>query len=101
MDKEPCVVTRTAVVAVAAKPRPPTQDGMTVEVLPDHDVLRVLVADDDAATADSMAMLLKLWGHEVWTAGTGGEALAAALRFRPDVMLLDVSMPDVDGFCVA
>jgi CheY-like chemotaxis protein len=99
------VVSQAAVVA-AARPRPPSLDGqrlsgMTVEVLPDHDRLRVLIADDDADTADSLAVLLKLWGHEVWETNTGAEALEMAFRLRPDVLLLDVAMPDLDGFCLA
>jgi CheY-like chemotaxis protein len=101
MDKGTRVLTRTAVVTVAAKPRPPTQGGVTAEVLPDHDGLLVLIADDDADTADSLAILLKLWGHEVLVTRTGTEALEMAFRLRPDVLLLDVSMPDLDGFCLA
>ena len=83
MDKENRVMSPGAVVA-AARPRPPSpdaqrQDGRTVEVLPDHDGLRVLVADDDADTADSLAMLLSFWGHECWVAYSGSEALAMAI----------------------
>lgn len=105
MQKGTRIVSQGAVVA-AAKPRPPSphgqgQDGMTVEVLPDHDGLRVLIADDDADTADSLAMLLNLWGHEVGLARTGAEALAMVYLIRPDVLLLDVAMPDLDGYRVA
>ena len=105
MDNENRVVSQGAVVA-AARPRPPSprgqrQDGMTVKVLPDHSGLRVLVADDDADTADSMAVLLKIWGHEAWVVSSGDEALAMAIVLRPDVLLLDVAMPDLDGFGVA
>jgi CheY-like chemotaxis protein len=101
MDKESCVANRTAVVPVAAKPRPPTQDGMTAEVLPERDGLRVLIADDDADFADSMAMLLNAWGHEDRVARCGQELLEMALTHRPDVLLIDVAMPDLDGFCLA
>jgi CheY-like chemotaxis protein len=101
MDKETCVLTRTALVAVAAKPRPPTPAGITAEVLPDRGGLRVLIADDDADTADSLAILLSFWGHEVCVARTGAEALGMAFVLRPDVLLLDVAMPGVDGFSLA
>jgi two-component system, sensor histidine kinase len=74
---------------------------MTVRILPDHDGLRVLVADDDADTADSLALLVRLWGHGVWVTYAGVEALAAALAYRPDVLLLDVAMPGLDGFRLA
>jgi CheY-like chemotaxis protein len=101
MDKEPCVATRTAVVSVEAKPRPPTGGGMTVEVLPDHDSLLVLIVDDDAEAAESLGMLLTIWGHAVLAASDGGEVLALALEHRPDVMLLDVAMPGGGGFSLA
>lgn len=60
-------------------------------------LLRVLVADDDRDTADSLSMLLKLWGHDVREAYDGTTALEMALAFRPDVLLLDIAMPGIDG----
>lgn len=62
MDKGSRVAIQALDVALATRPRPPTPDGLrqdrlTVEVLPDHDGLRVLIADDDADTADSLAIL--------------------------------------------
>jgi CheY-like chemotaxis protein len=101
MDKRTNCVIPAAAVGIAAQPRPPSQDGITARVLPDDNRLRVLIADDDADTADSLAMLLKIWGYEVWTAYTGGEALAMAFRFQPDVLLTDVAMPDLDGLGLA
>jgi CheY-like chemotaxis protein len=103
MDNGNGVVFQTTRIAVVAKPRPPTlgglsEDGMTARILPDHDGLRVLIADDDADTTDSLALLLRIMGHEVWAAYSAGEAIAMAFRFQPDVLLLDVSMPDLDGF---
>jgi PAS domain S-box-containing protein len=59
---------------------------------------RILVADDNEDSADSLAMLLKLQGHEVATAYDGEAALAAADAMRPDVALLDIGMPKLDGF---
>lgn len=62
---------------------------------------RILVADDDNDTADTLEMLLTFSNHEVRVARTGQEALAAAHDFRPDVALLDLGMPGLDGYAVA
>jgi len=59
---------------------------------------RVLVVDDNEDSAASLAALLRLAGHVVTMAHDGRAALAAADRFRPDVMLLDLGMPHLDGF---
>ncbi len=59
---------------------------------------RVLVVDDAADAASSLAELLALWGHAVRTASDGASALEVAREFRPDVVLLDIGMPDMDGF---
>ena len=58
---------------------------------------RVLVADDNADAAETLAMLLSLLGYEVRTAADGMEAVAAAEEFRPDVAVLDIGMPRLDG----
>jgi PAS domain S-box-containing protein len=63
--------------------------------------LRVLVADDNDDSAQTCAMLLQLWGHEVRTASNGEEALAVAEQFRPEVALLDIGMPQLSGYEVA
>lgn len=60
--------------------------------------LRVLIVDDDRDTVGTLALLLRLWGHEALGARSGPEALAVASSFRPDVMLLDVAMPGMSGF---
>ena len=59
---------------------------------------RVLIADDLRDSADSLALLLRLMGHEVRTAYDGEEAVAAAAAFRPDVALLDLGMPKATGY---
>ena len=59
---------------------------------------RILVVDDMRDNADSLAMLLKLDGNEVQTAYDGLAAVEAAERFRPDVVLLDIRMPKLNGF---
>ena len=63
--------------------------------------VRVLVVDDYADSVDSMATLLRLYGHEVETALGGSAALRAARANPPTVVLLDLSMPAVDGYEVA
>jgi CheY-like chemotaxis protein len=63
--------------------------------------LRILVVDDNRDAADSLAMLLGLSGHEVQVAYDGQGALAAAARLRPHVALLDIGLPDMDGYAVA
>jgi signal transduction histidine kinase/ActR/RegA family two-component response regulator len=64
--------------------------------------LRVLVVDDNRDAAESLAMVLELAGYEVRTAGDGERALAVAREFRPEAVLLDISMPGaLDGYAVA
>ena len=63
--------------------------------------LRVLVVDDDLDTTESFRILFTLWGHHVETANDGPAALTAAAAFRPDVVLLDIMMPGMDGYEVA
>jgi CheY-like chemotaxis protein len=67
----------------------------------DHRPLRVLVVDDDVDTVESMALWLRLTGHEVRAARSGEEALGVAADYRPDVVFLDVAMPGMDGWAVA
>jgi DNA-binding response OmpR family regulator len=62
---------------------------------------RVLVVDDDHDTTDSLAMLLRIWGHNVYTAHDGLECLELAETVRPEVILLDISLASLDGFAVA
>jgi PAS domain S-box-containing protein len=63
--------------------------------------LRILVADDSQDGADSLAFLLKAAGHEVFTAYDGRAAIQLAEQQRPDVVLLDIGMPEVSGYDVA
>lgn len=59
--------------------------------------LRVMVVDDNHHQADSLASLLRAWGHEVGAAYDGEAALAALPGFVPDVMIVDLVMPGLDG----
>ena len=58
---------------------------------------RVLVVDDNADSAESLAMLLQMSGHEVFTAHDGEAAIEATDAHRPDVVLLDIGLPKVNG----
>jgi CheY-like chemotaxis protein len=62
---------------------------------------RILVADDNRDAADSLAMLLRSDGHEVLVAYDGAKALEAIRESRPDVALLDIGMPEMNGYEVA
>ncbi len=62
---------------------------------------RILVVDDNRDSADSMSLLLALKGHAVRTAYDGTSGLALAREFRPDVVLLDIGLPGLDGYQVA
>jgi len=62
---------------------------------------RVLVVDDNRDGADSLAMLLRLVGHDVRVAYGGNEALEAVNSFTPNVVLLDIGLPMIDGYAVA
>lgn len=59
--------------------------------------LRILIADDNKDSAESLAILLQLDGHETHTVGDGQEAVEAAERLRPDVIVLDIGMPRMNG----
>ena len=61
---------------------------------------RVLVVDDEENIAYLVSSALRLAGFDVTTAGTGAEALAACTPASPDVVVLDVMLPDLDGFAV-
>jgi CheY-like chemotaxis protein len=78
-------------VVVAAAPAKP-QEGMS---------RRVLVVDDNEDAANTLAMILKMEDHEVDTAYSGAQALEHIGEFRPDVVLLDIGLPGLDGYGVA
>jgi CheY-like chemotaxis protein len=59
---------------------------------------RILIADDNADSAESMGMLLRLMGNDVRIASDGLEAVEQAARFHPDIVLMDIGMPRLDGY---
>ena len=62
---------------------------------------RVLVVDDNRDAADSLATLLKMSGHDVHTANDGLEAVEGAAVRQPDLILLDIGMPRLNGYDAA
>src|SRR5437899_2869540 len=75
--------------------------GFTPMGAPRSNGLRVLVVEDNADTADSLAILLKLRGADVRVARSGPDALTAASETELDVVLLDIALPGMDGYNVA
>jgi CheY-like chemotaxis protein/two-component sensor histidine kinase len=59
---------------------------------------RILVVDDNRDAADSLGMMLRMMGHDVRTAYDGLEAVQAAAAFRPDLVLLDIGLPRMNGY---
>jgi CheY-like chemotaxis protein len=62
---------------------------------------RILVVEDNTDTAESLAKLLTISGHEVRIARNGPRAIEMALNWRPDFVFLDIGLPDLDGYEVA
>ena len=61
----------------------------------------MLVVDDNRDAVETLAMLLGLWGHDVRLAADGPSAVESAAAHRPDVVLLDISLPGMSGYEVA
>lgn len=79
----------------------PRPESPPAESAPPADKLRILVVDDFADAAESLALLLGVLGNEVETADCGAKAIERALEFLPQVVLLDIGLPDLDGYEVA
>jgi CheY-like chemotaxis protein len=62
---------------------------------------RVLIVDDNEDAANSLALILELGGHETASVYTAVDALQRAAAFRPEVVLLDIGLPGMDGYEVA
>ena len=74
---------------------------MSVNAPAERDGARVLVVDDEPSIVDAISMTLRHQGYSVEAAESGKDALAMVTKWRPDVIVLDVMLPDVDGFEVA
>jgi CheY-like chemotaxis protein len=77
------------------RPSPPDEPGDEIRPTGRR---RILVVDDNRDSADSLAMLLQLGGNETSVAYDGEEAVAAAAKQRPDVILLDIGLPKLNGY---
>ncbi len=77
------------------------QASMTSPAQVSTDTQRVLIVDDNTDISESTAILLTYAGHEVRTAGSGEQALEVAAEFQPTVVLLDIGLPDMEGYEVA
>jgi CheY-like chemotaxis protein len=92
---------------VVSLPLAPVQDpagestATLVQAAIPRTALRVLVADDNRDSADGCATLLQMAGHDVRTAYSGDVALELAAQFRPHIALLDIGMPELNGYEVA
>src|SRR4051812_11750460 len=63
--------------------------------------LRILIADDQRDCRDSLARLLRLMGHQVWPVASGEAVRKTAQLLQPNLILVDIGMPGVDGYEVA
>jgi CheY-like chemotaxis protein len=61
----------------------------------------VLVVDDNIDGAEALAALLRAFGHQVQTAHDGSTAIAESTKSRPEIIFLDIGLPDIDGYEVA
>jgi CheY-like chemotaxis protein/nitrogen-specific signal transduction histidine kinase len=70
-------------------------------VLPPSQTARVLIVDDNVDAADSIAMILRLSGHDVQVAYSGQSALETAAQYQPNIIFLDIGLPEIDGYEIA
>jgi signal transduction histidine kinase len=68
---------------------------------PSEGTIRVLIVDDNVHAADSLAMVVKLWNHDARVVHDGPTAIVEAEAYRPQVVLLDIGLPGMDGYRVA
>ena len=85
---------RAAVAARRKSAQPSPAESAEPTIVPQ----RILIADDNADSAESMGMLLRLMGNDVRIASDGLEAVEQAAAFQPDIVLMDIGMPRLDGY---
>jgi CheY-like chemotaxis protein len=89
------------VLRLPAALAPPIQETAAVPASEPAFRQRILVVDDNVDAAESLGTMLAYSGHDVRVAHGGLEALSAAREFSPNVMILDLGMPEMDGYAVA
>jgi PAS domain S-box-containing protein len=92
-------IVRLPIIGLGAESK--TQDAKGARHIAAAAHLKILVVDDNHDGADSCATLLELSGHRVRTGYSGRQALELAEEFKPQVILLDIGMPDLNGYDVA
>jgi len=80
---------------------PATAESTQTDAAPPKDRLHILLIDDNADVAESLALLLQIEGHEVDTADCGLKGIEKAQALRPQAVLLDIGLPDISGYEVA
>jgi signal transduction histidine kinase/DNA-binding response OmpR family regulator len=95
------VVRLPALPVERAAPETPLNGTQAANQTPAIPKRRVLIVDDNMDTAESLAMLMRIDGHEVQTAHDGPAALKTCQSFLPEVVLLDIGLPNLDGYEVA
>ena len=86
---------------LSATQSPQATDAVAAGGEPPPATRRVMIVDDNADAADSLCALLQMSGHEVKSVYRGADALREMLVFHPDVVLLDIGLPDLDGYEIA
>ncbi len=81
-----------------APTEPPKEANESVRQAAAGSKRRILIVDDLNDSVDSLALVLRLGGHEIHTAHDGLEAVQATAAFRPDVVLMDIGMPRMNGY---
>ncbi|MGH8798322.1 MAG: response regulator, partial [Caldimonas sp.] len=79
----------------------PSAEPVAPEAPPARRAARILIVDDNADAAESLAMVLGLEGHDVRTAGSAEEAIERLDEFVPEVAFLDIGLPKMDGYDLA
>lgn len=89
------------VVRLPLMPSPSGDDQPAAPAAGGGRLLRILVIEDDQDVAKSLARMLRLWGHDVRVVREGHQALEAAHEYRPEIVLIGLGLPGLDGFQVA
>jgi signal transduction histidine kinase/CheY-like chemotaxis protein len=88
------------IVRLPLQPEPAAIVDQPIAPRPPDEPLRILVVEDNRDTAESLRMLLELFGHEVTVAHSGPAGVQAARQSTPDVVLCDIGLPGMDGYGV-